>query len=216
MGIAGALLALGGCGGAPGARETTVAPTVEPATAPSREAALPSLAAALEEPSRPRSTSQRETIVAYVRRLETAPAAPIAGNDTGRSAPDALDQWLRAAPDVAVERCGFLEELAETEGGGPLDPRVTQGYALGMAAELLEDPDADAGSARVQVAGAETALRFYEGTRREGAPAHPLMDRLGEQSAADGGLHAWYAERAIQCGDPADEAPSYRRAMMGG
>lgn len=33
----------------------------------------------------------------------------------------------------------------------------------------------------------------------------------------DGGLHGWYAERGIECGDPdAAREPSYRRAMLGG
>jgi len=212
-----ALLLTAACGGE--VREPSEAPAQ---TRAGDEVAVresgPSLRELLGPQGEPRSEEQLAAIADFIGRWVKEPTGPLR-NDTGKPAAVALGEWLEASPDVEVELCGFFDELLgdEEQERARLEAALGLGYPLGMAAAAIGEPDLDPGDARIQVAGAEAALQWYLAERRGGAPASALMERLGAKYRADGGLHAWYAERGIECGDPdAPREPSYRRAMLGG
>ena len=209
-----ALLVLAACGG--GEVREPQAETAGDESAETAEAtAGPSLRALLGAPGEARSDDELQAIATWIERWVKEPSAPIT-NDTGKPTAIALKDWLEASPDVEVEICPFFDELTEGDERARLEAAIRVGYPLGMAAATIGDPEADPSGARVQVAGAEAALHWYLAERRGGAPVSALMERLDAKFRADGGLHAWYAERGIECGDPdAPREPSYRRAMLG-
>ncbi len=214
-----ALLLVTACGGG-GATEATSEPartegseTVAGDTA-SHEG--PSLRELLGSPGERRTDDELQAIATWIEEWVKDPANQLP-NETGKPPAVALSEWLEASPDVMVEVCPFFDELLESDERARLSAAIEVGYPLGMAAASIANPESDPSSARVQVAGAEAALHWYLAERRGGAPESPFMEHLRAKYEADGGLHAWYAERAITCGDPdAPREPSYRRAMLGG
>lgn len=206
-----ALLVLAACGGGEVREPVAETETGDEVTS----ASGPSLSELLGSPGESRSSAQLEAIASWIERWVKEPTAPVT-NDTGKPTAVALSDWLEASPDVSIELCPFFDELAEGDERARLEAAIRVGYPLGMAAATIGDSEADPSGARVQVAGAEAALHWYLAERRGGAPASALMDRLQAKYEADGGLHAWYAERGIECGDAdAPREPSYRRAMLG-
>jgi hypothetical protein len=214
-----ALLLVAACGGDAHETPSETAPTGAETVARDVPEG-PSLHELLGSPGERRTGDELQAIASWIEEWVKDPANQLP-NETGKPPAVALSEWLEASPDVMVEVCPFFDELLETEGEGDerarLSAAIEVGYPLGMAAATITNPDADPSDAQVQVAGAEAALHWYLAERRGGAPASPFMERLEAKYRADGGLHAWYAERAITCGDPdAPREPSYRRAMLGG
>lgn len=146
--------------------------------------------------------AQLEAIARFIRRFERSPYADPAENDTGMSTLAAILIWLTESPDVSVTICPFLSSLAESEGeGGDSGPATTMGSTFGMAAYLIEHPGADSTSREVQVAGAESALRWYRASLASRvATPNTFMDRLVQRAERDGGLGPFYDERQIHCG----------------
>jgi len=213
-----ALLLVAACGSDANEAPSEPAPTTgsETVASDANSHEGPSLRELLGSPGERRTEDELQAIAGWIERWVKDPANQLP-NDTGKPPAVALSEWLEASPDVMVEVCPFFDELLESDERARLSAAIEVGYPLGMAAASIANPDSDPSSARVQVAGAEAALQWYLAERRGGAPASPFMERLRTKYEADGGLHGWYAERAITCGDPdAPREPSYRRAMLGG
>ena len=119
----------------------------------------------------------------------------------------ALLAWLTESPDVSVVICPFLSMMAQNEGeGGDVGGPLTMGSTFGMAAYLIEHPGADPASAEVQVAGAESALLWYQASVEAGVTQpNSFAEELVSRAEREGGLMGFYEERNIRCG--AQEAP---------
>jgi len=143
---------------------------------------------------------QLERIAAFIRRWEEDPYADMPENDTEHSTMFLLLSWVSASPDVRVLVCGVLSSLIERSGraSAGVAPVITPGEMFGMAAYLIERPDADPASAEVQVEGVRSALRWYDAALDRGQiERDPLID---EVLARRGELGAWYQESRIVCG----------------
>lgn len=197
------------CGGG-----TATTPAAETTAAnanagPSSDAGPASLRALLSPIDAHQPPEQLAAIARFIRWWERDPFAPLPGNDTGMSTPAAMLLWLTESPDVTVSLCGFMIALAQSR-GEESSPPATMGSTFGMAAYLIEHPGSDPNSAEVQVAGAESGLRWYEASLRHGQPRSAFMDELIARRDRDGGLRAWYDEHGIRCGThetPPSEAP---------
>lgn len=178
-----------GCGGAPAS---------SPSTAPRAR----SLRAILGAPRAHLSPEQLSEIAALIRRWERDPYEPLPENDTGVSAPAAMLAWVTESPDVSVAVCTAVQALAEGQ-GADVSATITLGSLFGMAAYLIEHPGARATSPEVQVAGLESALRWYAASLRHDGETNALLEELDTRFAAGGtdALLAWYAEHEIDCGD---------------
>ncbi len=196
-----ATMACGGSAASPAAGTTPAAATGAPAV---------SLRAVLGPLGAHRTPEQLAEVAAYIRRFEQDPYGLFAENDTGLSTPAALLAWVTESPDVTVVICPFLSEMSRDR-GGDVSAAVSLAPMLGMTAYLIEHPGADPAGAEVQIAGTESAVRWYAAGLRHGQASNALFEELSALYAREGvaGLRRWYTERGIRCGDaPAPAAPS--------
>jgi hypothetical protein len=122
-------------------------------------------------------------IAAFIRRWEQDPFLPTTppNPDQEPSTLALLQRWLNASQDVRVTHCEGVAELAEQQGGAGAATGFLEGARFGMAAYMIENPAqaADPDSHRVQGAGIESGLLWFEAHRRRAqADGAPILDEL--------------------------------------
>ncbi len=113
--------------------------------------------------------------------------------------------WLSESPDVSVVICPFLSQMAgegQGEAARGAQSALTTGSSFGMAAYMIEHPGAEPSSPEVQVAGAESGLRWYEAQLSRGqVERNAFADQLiAERDQHGGSLRPWFDGLGIQCG----------------
>lgn len=132
---------------------------------------------------RPQSREQLLAIAEFIRRWEQDPFLPTTPpNPDGDPSTMALMlMWLSASPDVHVSLCGSVTAIAEQQAGERAATGFLIGAGFGMAAYMIENPAeaADPDSHRVQGAGIESGLAWFEAyQRRAQATGAPILEDL--------------------------------------
>lgn len=174
-----ALLSVGVACGAP-STGSTIGTSHSPGVR--RYATVRDLVAGADQPQ-PRE--QLLAIAEFIRRWEQDPFLPTTppNPDEEPSTIALMLMWLAASPDVHVTMCVGVAQLAEEQGGEGAATGFVVGAGFGMAAYMIENPAeaADPESDRVQGAGLESGLRWFEAYRRRGqAHGAPILDELIE------------------------------------
>jgi hypothetical protein len=145
-------------------------------------------------------------IAEFIRRWEQDPFLPTTppNPDEEPSTIALMLMWLTASPDVHVSLCAGVAALAEEQGGEGAATGFMIGAGLGMAAYMIENPAeaADPESDRVQGAGIESGLRWFEAYRRRGqAHGAPILEELIELRRQGGreALQAYHRDHQ-RCG----------------
>lgn len=152
------------------------------------------------------SREQLLAIAEFIRRWEQDPFLPTTPPNPGEdpSTIALLLMWLTASPDVHVTLCAGVAALAEEQGGEGAATGFMIGAGFGMAAYMIENPAeaVDPDSDRVQGAGLESGLRWFEAYRRRGqAHGAPILDELIELRRQGGraALQAYHRDHQ-RCG----------------
>jgi len=129
------------------------------------------------------SREQLLAIAEFIRRWEQDPFLPTTPpNPNAEPSTVALMlMWLAASQDVHVTLCVGVAAVAEEQAGEGAATGFMIGAGFGMAAYMIENPAeaADPESARVQGAGIESGLRWFEAYRRRAqADGAPILDDL--------------------------------------
>jgi hypothetical protein len=114
----------------------------------------------------------------YTRRLEADPLAADAKELSGW-----LLEWVAKAPDIDVTVCDTLGMLDEKHYA--YTSHLVVQTMFGMAAYLIEHPDAKSLDVEVQAAGVRSALAAYASILKQHPEAkHPVMDALAAHDSA--------------------------------
>ncbi len=194
--LLGALVACGG-----GSSESTIG--TSHAAGVQRYATVRDLVAGAEQPQ---SREQLLAIAEFIRRWERDPFAPTSppNPDQEPSTISLLLMWMTVSQDVHVTLCASVIAEAEQQGGESAATGFLIGAGFGMAAYMIENPEeaADPDSDRVQGAGIESGLYWFEAYRRRAqADGAPILDELIERRRQGGraALQAYHRDH-YRCG----------------
>lgn len=199
------LLLLLACGGAESG-DTSTPPAQQSPTAGSDTSGDPVRLSELLFPlDQPKSREQLVQIAAFIRVWERDPFGTYTENDTGRGNNFVMLAWLSASPDITVSICPFLSQMAgegQGEAAQGAQSALTIGSTFGMAAYMIENPGATPEAIETQVAGVESAARWYEAQVARGqVERNAFADQLiAERDRNGGSLRPWYEASGIRCG----------------
>lgn len=172
----------------------------------------PTVRALLRGGEQPLPREQLLEIARFIRSWERDPFMPTRppNPEEEPSTMALMLRWLTASPDVHVSLCPAVIAIAEQQAGEGAGAGFLMGAGFGMAAYMIENPEeaANPDSARVQGAGIESGLLWFEAYRERGlARDASILDELIEVRR-DGGrvaLQQYHAEH-FRCGGREDAA----------
>jgi hypothetical protein len=153
-----------------------LAESFNPCAAHTDEWTVASLDALLGPSGAPRSATELEAIGRWIRRIERDPNATLA-SDAASLALEHLLRWVVATHDLRVVIRPWVATLVQSRAELP---QLTAGATLGMAAYEIEHraESPDPSSEPVQLAGVESATRWYDGALRDGAQHVAALDEI--------------------------------------